>query len=53
VSNPAPAALFISALDGAFSQPTLNLPTGTEEVTFAGGQTSEVSYSGFTNVSLS
>jgi hypothetical protein len=51
--NPAPASLFISAVDGTFSHPTPPLPTGIEDVTFAGGLTSEVIYSGFTSVTHS
>jgi hypothetical protein len=51
-STNAPAQLFISAVDGTFSSDTPTLPTGTEFVTFAGGLTSQISYSGFDGVTL-
>jgi hypothetical protein len=53
LATPAPATLFISASNGTFSDPTPNLPAGTEDVTFAGGLTSKVAYKGFTSVTFS
>jgi hypothetical protein len=47
-----PVSLSLFGLHGRYSQPTPTLPDGDETVTFAGGLTSDVSYQGFTSVSL-
>jgi hypothetical protein len=52
-AHPAPASLFLSAPHGTFSHPTPNIPAGIEDVTFAGGFSSEVVYNGFTSVTHS
>jgi hypothetical protein len=52
-ANPVPASLFISAPQGTYSNPTPNLPSGSENVTFDGGLTSEVDYTDCTSVTLS
>jgi hypothetical protein len=52
VAQPASASLLIAAFEGTFSQPTPPLPTGNELVAFASGADSDVSYQGFTSVSL-
>lgn len=52
VAQPAPASVLIAAFEGTFSETTPPLPAGDEVVTFAGGLTSDVSYQGFTSVSL-
>jgi hypothetical protein len=47
-----PVSLSLFGLHGKYSQPTPTLPDGDEAVTFAGGLTSDVSYQGFTSVTL-
>jgi hypothetical protein len=48
--NPATGKLFISAPGGKFNPLTPTTPNGLETVTFTGGLTSTVSYSGFNSV---
>jgi hypothetical protein len=51
-NNGAAVSLSISAPHGKYSQPDPTLPKGDETVTFVGGLTSDVSYQGFTSVTL-
>jgi hypothetical protein len=53
-ASPNTASLYIAAAaGGTFSQPVPNSPNGTEDVTFAGTDTSEIIYDGFGSVTHS